>query len=240
MRLKKHTARLVSLLLVVCLLATTALAYDGIYTDKHGNIRYQPYEEGIFSDGGYTIDKVSHPTLGAGEVDGILTGEEQDRGQSYSWSMAEAGDYIYIGTCYNSTYYIYHNNVKTTLDGMKNSGLLDPELNTGKIANEIVQIAFGVDTFDGTLMSDWTPVIMAVHKVTGEAKVIFREREVWSQYPDIFPGYAPTMAVKNYLSGYRMVFEFQGKLYFAGMGNPTATLVEIEIKTQNLIQSTAA
>ncbi len=88
MRLKKHTARLVSLLLVVCLLATTALAYDGIYTDKHGNIRYQPYEEGIFSDGGYTIDKVSHPTLGAGEVDGILTGEEQDRGQSYSWSMA--------------------------------------------------------------------------------------------------------------------------------------------------------
>ena len=77
-------------------------------------------------------------------------------------------------------------------------------------------------------MSDWTPVIMAVHKVTGEAKVIFREREVWSQYPDIFPGYAPTMAVKNYLSGYRMVFEFQGKLYFAGMGNPTATLVEIE------------
>ena len=107
MQLKKHTARLVSLFLVMCLLATTSLAYDGIYTDKHGNISYQPYEEGIFSDGGYTIDKVSHPTLGAGEVDGILTGEEQDRGQSYSWSMAEAGDYIYIGTCYNSTYYIY-------------------------------------------------------------------------------------------------------------------------------------
>ena len=80
-------------------------------------------------------------------------------------------------------------------------------------------------------MSDWTTVIMAVHKVTGEAKVIFREREVWSQYPDIFPGYAPTMAVKNYLSGYRMVFEFQGKLYFAGMGNPTATLVEIDPAT---------
>ena len=82
MRLKKHTARLVSLLLVVCLLATTALAYDGIYTDKHGNIRYQPYEEGIFSDGGYTIDKVSHPTLGAGEVDGILTGENRTGGRA--------------------------------------------------------------------------------------------------------------------------------------------------------------
>ena len=77
-------------------------------------------------------------------------------------------------------------------------------------------------------MNDWAPVIMAVHKITGEAKVIFRERDVWSQHPDIFPGYAPTMAVKNYLSGYRMAFEFQGKLYFAGMGNPTATLVEVD------------
>lgn len=28
--------------------------------------------------------------------------------------MAEASDYVYIGTCYNSTYYIYHNNVKTS------------------------------------------------------------------------------------------------------------------------------
>ena len=102
---------------------------------------------GLYSNGGYTIDKVSHPTLGAGEVDGILTGDLQDRGQSYSWSMAEAGDYVYIGTCYNSTYYIYHNNVKTTLDGMKSSGILDPELDTGKVADEIVQVAFGVDTF---------------------------------------------------------------------------------------------
>ena len=48
-------------------------------------------------------------------------------------------------------------------------------------------------------MNDWAPVIMAVHKITGEAKVIFRERDVWSQHPDIFPGYAPTMAVENYL-----------------------------------------
>ena len=228
MKIRKTTAKLMAFLLAVCMLATTALAYDGIYTDKEGNISYSPYEQGLYSNGGYTIDKVSHPTLGAGEVDGILTGDLQDRGQSYSWSMAEAGDYVYIGTCYNSTYYIYHNNVKTTLDGMKSSGILDPELDTGKVADEIVQVAFGVDTFDSTLMNDWAPVIMAVHKITGEAKVIFRERDVWSQHPDIFPGYAPTMAVKNYLSGYRMAFEFQGKLYFAGMGNPTATLVEVD------------
>ena len=106
MKIRKTTAKLMAFLLAVCMLATTALAYDGIYTDKEGNISYSPYEQGLYSNGGYTIDKVSHPTLGAGEVDGILTGDLQDRGQSYSWSMAEAGDYVYIGTCYNSTYYL--------------------------------------------------------------------------------------------------------------------------------------
>lgn len=231
MSTKKTVAKCISFLLAVCLLATTVLAYDGIYTDKNGNISYRPYEQGTYSNGGYTVEKVSHPTLGAGEVDGILTGDEQDRSQSYSWSMAEAGDYVYIGTCYNSTYYIYHNNVKTTLQGMQSSGLLDSELDAGKVADEIVRVAFGADAFDSTLMNDWAPVIMAVNKFTGEAKVVFRERDVWSQYPDIFPGYVPGMAVKNYLSGYRMAFEFQGKLYFAGMGNPTATLVEIDPAT---------
>ena len=171
MKIRKTTAKLMAFLLAVCMLATTALAYDGIYTDKEGNISYSPYEQGLYSNGGYTIDKVSHPTLGAGEVDGILTGDLQDRGQSYSWSMAEAGDYVYIGTCYNSTYYIYHNNVKTTLDGMKSSGILDPELDTGKVADEIVQVAFGVDTFDSTLMNDWAPVIMAVHKIDRKSVV---------------------------------------------------------------------
>ena len=176
MKIRKTTAKLMAFLLAVCMLATTALAYDGIYTDKEGNISYSPYEQGLYSNGGYTIDKVSHPTLGAGEVDGILTGDLQDRGQSYSWSMAEAGDYVYIGTCYNSTYYIYHNNVKTSLDAMKKEGKLDQNVDTSRAAADFVKVMFGTDTFDETPMSQWTPVIMAVNRYTGEAQVIFRER----------------------------------------------------------------
>ena len=65
MKIRKTTAKLMAFLLAVCMLATTALAYDGIYTDKEGNISYSPYEQGLYSNGGYTIDKVSHPTLGA-------------------------------------------------------------------------------------------------------------------------------------------------------------------------------
>lgn len=197
-------------------------------------ISYEPAEQGVYSNGGYTIDKISYPTLGAGEVDGILTGDDQDRSNSYSWSMADGGDdsdYIYIGTCYNSTYYIYHNNVQTALNKLKSEGNLPESADTKTMAAKIVSVMFGVDTFDETGMNDWAPVIISVNKKTGEAKIIFRERDIWADNPAIFPGYSAQLPTKNYLSGYRMVCEFGGKLYFAGMGNPTATLVEVDPAT---------
>lgn len=234
MKHNKILAFLLAIVLTFSLAATCSAAEAGkVYTDEAGNLSYEPLEQGVYSNGGYTIDKFSHTTLGAGEIDGILTGDEQDRGNSYSWSMAEFGDYIYIGTCYNSTYYIFHNNVTTALKRMQASGMLDTAVDASRVAADIVETMFGVDTFDKSGMNDWTPVIMAVHKRTGEAKVIFRERDVWAEYPEIFPGYSPYLATKNYLSGYRMAFEFQGKLYFAGMGNPTATLVEIDPQTND-------
>ena len=67
---------------------------------------------------------------------------------------------------------------------------------------------------------------MAVNRYTGEAQVIFRERDILKDYPDIFPGYPPYLKGVNYLAGYRMAFEFKGKIYFAGMGSPTATLID--------------
>ena len=229
MKVKKGLALLLSSAMLLGN-AMGVTAYDGIIHDDSGNISYVPLEQGTYSNGGYSIDKISHPTLGSGEIDGILTGEDQDRGNSYSWSAVESGDYVYIGTCYNSTYYIYHNNVSTTLTNMKNEGILDADVDVSQVASDIVEVMFGVDTFDTSKMDDWSPVIIAVNKYTGEAQLVFKERDIWSQYPDIFPGYSPLMATKNYLSGYRMAFEFQDKLYFAGMGSPTATLVELKFE----------
>lgn len=232
MKLKKTLCILLSFILVFGSVLSVAAAQPGTqYTDEEGNYSYEPLEQGIYSKGGYTLDKVSHPTLGAGEIDGILTGEEQDRGNSYSWSMAEAGDYVYIGTCYNSTYYIFHNNLETALKKFKADGLLSADLDTSKVANDLVEVIFGIDEFDETKMNDWNPVIMAVNKRTGESQVVFCERDIWAEYPEIFPGYSPYLATKNYLSGYRMAFEFEGKIYFAGMGNPTATLIAIDPAT---------
>lgn len=144
---KACTAVLLALVMTVSLV-NGALA--AVVRNDDDTISYEPLEQGVYSKGGYTIDKVSHPTLGAGEVDGILTGDLQDRGQSYSWSMAEAGDYVYIGTCYNSTYYIYHNNVKTSLDAMKKEGKLDQNVDTSRAAADFVKVMFGTDTFDET------------------------------------------------------------------------------------------
>ena len=122
--MKKRLTKIMSMLLccvmLLGLLPTTAFA--AVVKDEDGNISYEPTEQGGYSNGGYTIDKISHPTRGSGEIDGILTGEDQDRGNTYSWSMAEAGDYIYIGTGYNSTYYIFHNNVQTSLNALKKEG----------------------------------------------------------------------------------------------------------------------
>ena len=222
---KKFMKRVGILLCCALLLALLPTAgWAEVVRDGQGNISYKPIEQGKFSKGGYTIDKISHPTRGAGEVDAILTGKDQDRGNTYSWSMADGGEdseYIYIGTGYNSTFYIYHNNVKTSLDRMQKAGTLPSSLDTDKAAEKIVEVMFGVDKFDKSKVNAWRPVIIAVSKKTGEAEIIFREADHWGDN-QVFP------RNWNALSGYRMVVEFNGKLYFAGMGNPTATLVEVD------------
>ena len=156
--MRKFSKSFLALVLVaVMAVSLIASATAAVVRDDSGNISYTPLEQGVYSNGGYTIDKVSHPTLGAGSVDGILTGDEQDRGQSYSWSMVAAGDYVYIGTCYNSTYYIYHNNVQTTLKKMQSEGLLDKNVDTSRTAADFVKVMFGKDTFDETPMSNGLP-----------------------------------------------------------------------------------
>ena len=229
----RHEKRLLSILLclvmVVGLLPVSALA--AVVRDDNGNISYEPTQQGVYSKGGYTIDKVSHPTLGAGSVDAILSGKDQDRSNSYSWSMADGGedsDYIYIGTCANATWHQYHLNVQTTLNGMVKDGKLPAGTDTKEMAAEIVRSVFGVGTFDETYSSGWDPVIIAVNKTTFEAEVVFRESDIRKDYPNIFVGYPATGRGFNVLAGYRMVCRFNDKLYFVSMGQPTATLVEVD------------
>ncbi len=227
--------RLLSILL--CLTMVTGLlptAFAGVVRDEDNKISYKPAEQGTYSNGGYTIDKVSHPTLGAGGIDGILTGKDQDRSNNYSWSMADGGkdsDYIYIGTCSNSTYHQYHLSVQTTLDGMVKKGDLPAGTDTKEMAAKIVRTVFGVDTFDETYATDWDPVIISVNKKTYEAQIVFHESEIRKDHPDIFVGFNENTRGMNVLAGYRMACRFHDKLYFVSMGQPTTTLVEVNPTT---------
>ena len=159
--MRKFSKSFLALVLVaVMAVSLIASATAAVVRDDSGNISYTPLEQGVYSNGGYTIDKVSHPTLGAGEVDAILSGKDQDRSNSYSWSMADGGedsDYIYIGTCANATWHQYHLNVQTTLNGMVKDGKLPADTDTKEMAAEIVRSVFGVGTFDETYSSGWIP-----------------------------------------------------------------------------------
>lgn len=60
---KSFLALVLVAVMAVSLIATVTAA---VVRDDSGNISYTPLEQGVYSNGGYTIDKVSHPTLGAG------------------------------------------------------------------------------------------------------------------------------------------------------------------------------
>ena len=47
----------------------------------------------------YTVEKISNPTAGEREVDGLVAGG--DRENSYTWRLAMRGDEIYIATTRN-------------------------------------------------------------------------------------------------------------------------------------------
>ena len=57
------------------LVSVPAMAEEGNageqYT-KNGNYYYEPLEQGNNTLGGYTLEKVSHPDRGSGELDSIL------------------------------------------------------------------------------------------------------------------------------------------------------------------------
>ena len=53
-------------------------------------------EANIIYSNGYKIEKITNPTKGEGDVDGIIQGG--DRNNCYAWAMTERDGFLYIGT----------------------------------------------------------------------------------------------------------------------------------------------
>lgn len=183
------------------------------------------WQEGAFEDGGtwyygaarssgeqLLFEKVSHPDSAPWEIDGVSDDDDR-KAQSYVWSAQEYGDYVYIGTCYNSTYGIYWRAVYQMMTGMGKT-----QQEAMQIARDFVQFVFD-DQFPESLKV--RGIIVRINKKTGEISNVFDSR-TYTEDPQI---------AQTNCSGYRMAFEKDGKVYFVAMGNPTMFLVEVDPAT---------
>lgn len=189
----KRTKKLIAIIVAISIFSESVLAVAD--TVKKGF-------EDIETDQ-YLISKVSNTEVGPGQVDGILAGEEKDRGQSYTWSMVEHGEFLYIGTCYDPISGIFYRNIVENLVARG----IEPA-KAKEIAKAAVDLAYdGAMEYQGKT----NPAIIKVNKETYEVSLVYR-------YP----------SNDNYMSGYRMSTEYNGKLYFVGAGFPTACLLEVD------------
>lgn len=200
-----------ALSLVMCFsLCVPASAQAEDYAAKAGTVEKVDDTWYYYSqnDAEYIFEKVSHSDRGAGEIDGFLDTDDA-RSQSYAWSAIEYGDYVYVGTCYNSTYGIYWRNVFNMMLGFGKT-----QLEAMQIARDFVQFMFD-DRFDETLAPHG--VLIKFHKETGDFSLVYDSKQ------------SSDSAIKTTsCSGYRMAFEFHDKLYFVSLANPTMFLLEID------------
>lgn len=131
------------------------------------------------------MEKISHPDRGSGEVDGILPfdelGEEVNRYQSYSWNMADYGDSIYIGTCWNPIAGIYYRNVRDNLVEILMKSGMDYAAAYKKaetVATSLVNLLYGGNLADGANSNAGTPCIIRVNKTTNEASLVYIEKKI--------------------------------------------------------------
>ena len=180
---KKLLAVLLCVTLLFTLATPTAFASaKNVYTQDRGYGKV------------FTAEKLSNPTTGEGEVDGLEAGG--DRLNSYAWSMGELedryGDYIYIGSNRN----ILYGGIFLGLAGSGNE-----ELNAALVD----LVSNGELDTDCTAVETNQAAIVRYNVKTGKMETYFDSADYNS---DDNPEYALSY-------GFRAVKNFKGALYFA-------------------------
>lgn len=158
-------------------------------------------QKGItITESGYYMKKLSNPTLGEGEADGLVT--PGDRFNSYAWATGELGDYIYAGSNRN------------LVGGTATS--YAAAVGVPKEALSAILKAFTNDEIAVTPDDELTKggVIVRYNKTTGEMETVFLPNK---NMPAPF----------NDITGYRMCVSFKGSLYFGTTGSENTMLIRI-------------
>lgn len=196
---KRIGTSVVALSLVISSLsAVTVSAEDS--SDFHPSVTY--------AKGDYTFGKLSHPDKPVSTPDGIVdylgsgnvavTGEngatgQGDQGQSYAWSAASYGDWMYVGTCYAAM-----GNTLELMDTILGDNF-DPEIMRAALKAMFNGTFFyGHEKADGTLDEDSGGILVKVNVKTGETKLLMSESTT---------GQGPL---------FRNAIRFNDKLYFCG------------------------
>ena len=159
---------------------------------------------------GYSFEKLSHPTVGTSQPDGIVdyqgggavavpgadgntANNEGDRGQSYTWAAASYGDWLYVGTCYAAM-----GNTLTLMNGTLGDSF---DAETMRLTLEAMfngTFFYGQQKEDGTADKDSGGILVKINTKTGETKLLLSES---------LNGVAPL---------FRNAVSYKGKLYFCG------------------------
>lgn len=161
-----------------------------------------------YSNGNYTFAKLSHPDKAVSTPDGIVdylgggnvgvTGEDGatgqgDQGQSYAWSAASYGDWMYVGTCYAAM-----GNTLTLMDTTLGDKF-DKEVMTAALKAMFNGTFFyGHEKEDGTADEDSDGILIKVNVKTGETKLLMSKS---------LNGKGPL---------FRNAMRYKDKLYFCG------------------------
>ena len=139
----------------------------------------------------YTLEKVSNPDRGEGEVDGLLAGG--DRASSYCWAMAENNGHLYIGTWANGLWQM----VVAIAGGANGLGanLTDEEVKS------LAALITNGEVAPCEPDSYYTAKIFRYNEETGETELLFD--------PHDYPGNPNYGAV----TGFRAGVEFKGDVY---------------------------
>lgn len=153
-------------------------------------------------DGQYVWDKLSHPSSGAGQTDGIVDyigngvvvdqdNGQGDRGQSYSWASISYEDWVYVGTCYDT--------MGNTLQFMKSvlGNAYDEEIMKATL-NAIFNGDFFLGEEDGGIPGG---VLVKVNVNSGQVKIVMGKEQ------------------NGYMPKFRNAIRYQDKLYFCGACN---------------------
>lgn len=180
MRIKRSVGRIISMVMVFAMIASLVL------------IPAFAEETRTHLDGStYTLEKVSNPDRGEGEIDGLLPGG--DRASSYCWAMAENDGYLYIGTWANGLWQM--------VEAISSTGnTLGANLSKEQVDKVAALITHGeVDRCEDD--SFYTAKIFRYCEATGEIELLFDPGDHAGD-----PNY-------GVITGFRAGVEFKGDVY---------------------------